>query len=85
MNMSKAGIYDQLTAQTGEKFPADAAQYAIDNVEADWNKNALAKAKEYQSEMDMSTDDIKDQLTSENGEKFTQDEANYAIQHLNDN
>ena len=48
MHMSKQGIYDQLTSEYGEKFPADAAQYAIDNVEADWNANALEKAKLYQ-------------------------------------
>ena len=81
MNMSKAGIYDQLTSEAGEKFPADAAQYAVDNVKADWNKNAL---KQYQSEMSMSAEAIRDQLTSEAGEKFTPEEANYAIQHLND-
>lgn len=85
MNMSKAGIYDQLTSDAGEQFPADAAQYAVDNVKADWNKNALEKAKQYQSKMSMSAEAIRDQLTSEAGEKFTQDEANYAIQHLNDN
>jgi len=84
MSMSKAGVYDQLTSQAGEKFPADAAQYAIDNMKADFNKNALTKAKTYQSQMQMSTDAIRDQLTSEAGEKFTPEEANYAIQHLND-
>src|SRR5665648_750188 len=32
MHMSKQGIYDQLTSDYGEKFPADAAQYAFDNL-----------------------------------------------------
>ena len=27
MHMSKKGLYDQLTSEDGEKFPADAAQY----------------------------------------------------------
>ncbi|MCT3075307.1 hypothetical protein EFN49_06335 [Leuconostoc citreum] len=84
MNMSKAGIYHQLTSEAGEKFPDDAAQYAIDNLKADYNKNALKKAKSYQKNMSMSTDAIQNQLTSEAGEKFTQEEAAYAIQHLND-
>lgn len=84
MSMSKAGIYDQLTSEAGEKFPADAAQYAVDNVKADFNKNALNKAKTYQKQMNMSTDAIKEQLTAQAGEKFTQEEADYAIQHLND-
>ena len=85
MHMSKAGVYEQLTADAGDKFPADAAQYAVDNVKADWNANALASAKTYQKDMNMSSEAIRDQLTSDAGDKFTQDEANYAIQHLNDN
>lgn len=84
MHMSKAGIYSQLTSEYGEKFSADAAQYAVDNVQADWNANALAKAKEYQNQMAMSPEGIRDQLTSEYGEKFSAEEADYAIQHLND-
>ncbi|SCQ56397.1 Phage super infection exclusion [Propionibacterium freudenreichii] len=84
MHMSKQGVYDQLTADAGEKFTADAAQYAIDNVQADWNANALATAKQYQATMSMSPAAIHDQLTSDAGEKFTQAEADYAIAHLND-
>ncbi len=84
MHMSKRGIYDQLTSEYGEKFPADAAQYAIDNMKADWNANALAKAKSYQTTMSMSKSAIYDQLISEYGEKFTKEEAQYAIDHLDD-
>jgi flagellar basal body-associated protein FliL len=84
MHFSYARLYDQLTSSYGEGFSAEAAQYAVDNVEADWNANALAKAKEYQSEMAMSPSKIYDQLTSDYGEKFTDDQANYAIAHLND-
>ncbi|MGV8897094.1 MAG: Ltp family lipoprotein [Rhodoglobus sp.] len=82
--MSKAGIYNQLTSEYGEKFSPEAAQYGIDNMVADWNANALAKAKTYQESMSMSPEAIRDQLTSEYGEKFTAEEADYAIQHLND-
>jgi hypothetical protein len=82
MHMSKAGIYDQLTSEYGEKYSAEAAQYAVDNLQADWNANALAKAKSYQENMAMSPEAIRDQLTSQYGEKFTPEEADYAIQHL---
>lgn len=82
MNMSKKGVYDQLVSEYGEKFKPEAAQYAIDNVKADWNKNALAKANSYQSNLDMSPAAIRDQLVSPYGEKFTEAEADYAIQHL---
>jgi hypothetical protein len=84
MQMSKAGLYDQLTSQAGEQFTAEAGQYAVDNVKADWNANALGKAKTYQKTMSMSPAAIRDQLTSQAGEKFTAGEADYAIQHLND-
>lgn len=83
MNMSKQGVYDQLVSEYGEQFSAEAAQYAIDNVEADWNANALAKAKSYQSRMSMSPSAIHDQLTSTYGEQFTVAEADYAIANLN--
>ena len=82
MHMSKQGIYDQLTSEYGEKFPADAARYAIDNVEADWNANALEKAKLYQDQGSMSKSAIHDQLTSQYGEQFTESEADYAIANL---
>lgn len=32
MNMSKKGVYNQLTSEAGEKFSEKAAQYAVDNV-----------------------------------------------------
>lgn len=84
MYMSKQGVYEQLVSQYGEKFPKDAAQYAVDNVKADWNKNALEKAKSYQETMSMSKSAIYDQLISKYGEKFTKKQAKYAIDHLDD-
>lgn len=82
MNMSKNGIYDQLTSEYGEKFTAEAAQYAIDNIEANWKENALKKAQSYQESMSMSPSAIYDQLISEYGEQFTAEEAQYAIDNL---
>lgn len=84
MHMSKQAIYDQLTSEYGEQFPADAAQYAIDNLKADYKANALEKAKTYQQSMSMSKSAIYDQLVSEYGEQFTAEEAQYAIDHLED-
>ena len=82
MHMSKKAIYEQLTSDYGEQFPADAAQYAIDNLKADYKANALEKAKSYQSTMSMSKAAIYDQLVSEYGEQFTPEEAQYAVDHL---
>jgi len=82
MHMSKAGIYDQLTSEYGEKFSAESAQYAVDNVNADWKANALKKAQDYQNTMSMSPSAVYDQLVSEYGEKFTAEEAQYAVDNL---
>lgn len=83
LHMSKKAVYDQLTSSYGEGFPADAAQYAIDNMTGvDWNANALEKAKQYYYNMSMSKSAVYDQLTSEYGEQFTASQAQYAIDHL---
>lgn len=82
MHMSKQRLYEQLTSEHGEKFSEEAAQYAVDNLDADYKANALAKAKDYESHMAMSPSAIYDQLVSEYGEKFTEDEAQYAIDNL---
>ncbi|RBP87896.1 host cell surface-exposed lipoprotein [Cytobacillus firmus] len=81
-HLSKAGLFDQLTSEYGGQFSQEAAQYAIDNIKADWNKNALEQAKTYQEEMSMSPEAIRDQLTSEHGGQFTQEEADYAVESL---
>lgn len=82
MHMSKQGIYDQLTSDAGDKFDDASAQYAVDHVKADWNKNALKAAESYQKDQNMSPEAIRDQLTSDAGDKFTQDQADYAVSHL---
>lgn len=79
MNMSKTGIYNQLVSEYGGKFSAEAAQYAVDNVQADWNANALKKAENYANNMHLSKIGVYDQLISEYGENFTPEEAQYAI------
>lgn len=83
LHLSKKGVYDQLVSEYGGKFKPEAAQYAIDNVKADWNANALAQAKTYQNDMHLSPAAIRDQLISEYGAKFTAAEADYAIANLN--
>ena len=79
MYMSKAGIYNQLTSEYGDKFTVEAGQYAIDNVEADWKENALKKAKVFQDTLAMSKTVMYNQLISEFGDMFTAEEAQYAV------
>ena len=82
MNMSKQGIYDQLTSDSGDKFNESDAKYAVDHLDVDWNKNALKAAESYQKDQNMSTDEIHDQLISQDGDQFTESQADYAINHL---
>jgi TM2 domain-containing membrane protein YozV len=83
LHLSKAGVYDQLVSEYGGKFTPAAAQYAIDNVKADWNANALAQGKTYQNDLKLSPAAVRDQLVSEYGGKFTAAEADYAVANLN--
>ena len=80
--MSKKNLYKQLTSKYGEGFSKKAATYAVNHVKANWNKNALYKAKEYRKTLKMSKNNIYKQLISSYGEGFTKSQAKYAIKHL---
>lgn len=82
MPFSRAGLLDQLTSEYGGQYPDDAAQYAVDNVVADWNEEALEAAISYRETIGMSNAALHDQLTSEYGSQFTQEEADYALANL---
>ncbi len=73
---SKEGLYDQLIY---EKYPDDAARYAVDNVDVDWKSQALAMAKDYLDYSSFSDSGLYEQLIYE---KFTSEEAQYAIDNL---
>lgn len=83
MDLSKQGVYDQLVSEYGGQFSAEAAQYAVDNVVADWNGNALSQAMTYQNDMNLSPAAVRDQLVSPHGGKFTEAEADFAMSRLN--
>ena len=82
MPFSKAGLYDQLTSESADQFPADAAQYAVDHVNADWMAEAVEAAESYQELMPMSDAELFEQLTSEFGSKFSAEEAQHAVDSL---
>ena len=81
-HMSKKRMYRQLTSNF-DKFSNDAAQYAIDHLEADYKYNALFNAKNYRKLFNMSKSGLFNQLTSYI-DGFTEEEADYAINHLDD-
>ena len=79
MAFSKQGLYDQLTSEYADKYSDEAAQYAIDNVKADYKEEAVEAAQNYLDTMSFSKEGLKDQLTSQYADKYTEEEAQYAI------
>lgn len=78
-SFSYAGLYDQLTSEYADNYPAEAAQYAVDNVEVDWNEEAVEAARQYQEFSAFSDAGLYDQLTSPYADQFTPEQAQYAI------
>ena len=78
MNLSKQWIYNQLIKW--EKFNEESSQYAIDNLDCDYMKNAIGKAKIYYEDMNLSKERVKEQLIK--WEEFTEEEAQYAIDNI---
>ncbi len=80
MWFSKWRLFDQLTSKV-EWFTEDSTNYAIENLECDYQENAVKMWKFYFEEMQMSKEWVKKQLTSI-VEKFTEEEAQFAIDNL---
>ena len=78
MNMSKSAIQGQL--QGFDKFPEEAAIFAVEHIKVDWNKNALGSAESYRKALSMSKEAIEEQLL--NYDNFTPEQVHYAIENL---
>jgi Host cell surface-exposed lipoprotein len=76
---SKQGLYEQLSSSAGEGFTQAQAQYAVDHVDADWNKEAVESARSYLEFSPMSRAELIEQLSSSAGEGFTYEQALYAV------
>ena len=76
---SKQGLYEQLSSSAGEGFTQAQAQYAVDHVAVDWNKEAVESARSYLELMPMSRSELIEQLSSSAGEGFTYEQALYAV------
>src|SRR3954468_9459613 len=76
---SKQGLYEQLSSSYGEGFTQAQAQYAVDHVDADWNKEAVQSARSYLEFSPMSRAELIQQLSSSAGEGFTYEQALYAV------
>ena len=87
LDLSKAMIYDKLTRGPGNlftnygRFTEEAAQYAVDHLECDWNENAVGMAEAIDSFENYSEATMRDELVGQGG--FTEESADYAIEHAN--
>lgn len=73
---SEKGLRSQLEY---EEYPADAIDYAIENVVVDYNEEALETAHDYLDYSSFSDAGLKEQLLFEG---FTEEQAQYAIDNL---
>lgn len=83
--LSRKALYETLCGDYGMGYSESAAEYAVDNVGANWNEMALGSAHILlEGVPDMSDDEIYDTLVGE-GMGFTDAEAQYAIDNLGSN
>ena len=82
MPFSYQGLYDQLTSEYADKYTPEAAQYAVDNVDADWNAEAVEAAESYLDTMPFSREELISQLSSEYADKFTVEQAQAAVNQV---
>lgn len=67
-----------------EDYSEAAVAYAIANVAADWNANALQAANDYRDVGDFNDEELYEILTSDI-DGFIPEEAKYAVEHANPN
>lgn len=83
--LSRKALYETLCGDYGMGYSESAAEYAVDNVGANWNEMALGSAHILlEGVPDMSDDEIYATLVGE-GMGFTDAEAQYAIDNLGSN
>lgn len=82
MPFSYQGLYDQLTSEYADNYTPEAAQYAVDNVDADWNAEAVEAAESYLDTMPFSREELVNQLSSEYADKFTVEQAQAAVNQV---
>lgn len=78
----KAGLIGQLSSSAGEGFSKANATFAANNVDADWNEEAVQSARAYLEVSAFSRAGLTDQLTSATGEGFSPAQARYAVSRV---
>ena len=75
---SEQGLLNQLTSSAGDGFTEAQAEYAINNLNPDWDAQAVEAAKGYMQMGGFSRASLIQQLTSSAGNGFTEAQAEYA-------
>lgn len=76
MAFSRKGLIDQLVY---EGYSQESAEYAVDNIGADWNEQCAKKAKDYLEFMSFSRDGLYQQLAYEG---FTDEQIQYGLSQV---
>lgn len=79
---SRQGLIDQLSSSYGSDFDVEDATWAVDQLGADWKKQAVRAAREYLDYSSFSRQGLIEQLSSSAGSKFTVDQAVYAVNQV---
>ncbi|NME88611.1 Ltp family lipoprotein [Corynebacterium stationis] len=79
---SESELAEYLTSPYGEVYTDQAAQYALDNIDADWNAEALESAESYLRHSHYSYEGLHHQLSAESADNFTDAQARYAVDNV---
>jgi hypothetical protein len=79
---SRLGLIDQLSSDYGDGYAVADATWAVDQLHADWNKQAVKAAKNYLSFTSFSRQGLIDQLSSSYGDQYTLAQATYAVNKI---
>jgi hypothetical protein len=79
---SEQGLLNQLTSSAGAGFTEAQAEYAINDLNPDWNAQAVVAAKGYMQIGGFSRASLIQQLTSSAGSGFTEAQAEYAASQV---
>ena len=83
---SRQALIRQLSSETGDRFTAWEAVYAMDYLEqnemVDWNEQALVAARSYTAIEPYSHNELMEQLTNAEKEGYTWEQAEYALNAL---
>ena len=76
---SEESLMQQLTSSAGDGFTQADAEFAIKNLNPNWDAQAVDSAKGYMQMGGFSASSLTQQLTSDAGDGFTQAQAEYGV------